>query len=162
MLVESFSGIRGIYGKGLDEDVARKYTQAYANLLKNRESKEEQMVIAIGRDTRESSPLLMAVMKDVLVGNGYSVIDLGVAPTPAVEFAVREYDADGGIMITGSHNEPEYNGFKFLDKDGAVLRPEDADMLIRSWKDAEPADIGEGVVIDKHEDLAEKYADFVV
>ena len=50
-----------------------------------------------------------------------------------IELAVREYKADGGIIITASHNEPEYNGFKFLDKDGAVLRPKDINKIINDF-----------------------------
>ncbi|MBS3098001.1 hypothetical protein J4209_04365 [Candidatus Woesearchaeota archaeon] len=127
MLVQSFSGIRGVFGIDLTEDIARRYVYCYYSFLKNRLKKEPSVVI--GTDTRSSNQSLKEIVIDVFS----EMIDLGIATTPMAELAVREYKTDGGIMITASHNEPEWNGFKFLDKDGAVLRPDDMAFIIERF-----------------------------
>ncbi|MBD3164712.1 hypothetical protein GF323_05935 [Candidatus Woesearchaeota archaeon] len=119
-MIESFSGIRGIYGKELTNDIALRYAYAFRKLCRPAKA-------VIGSDTRASGEKLRTALID---GLGCDIIDTGVLPAAAVQNAVREYKADGGIIITASHNEPEYNGFKFLDKDGAVLRPKDMENLI--------------------------------
>lgn len=127
MLIESFSGIRGIYGKELNADVAMRYSFCYSEFLKKR---NKTPVIVVGTDTRASREELKNA---VIEGLNTDVIDIGIAATPAVEFAVRHFKADGGVIITASHNEPEWNGFKFLDSDGAVLRPKDAKEVISKF-----------------------------
>jgi len=127
MLVESFSGIRGVYNKDLTEDTARRYAYCYYSFLKERTKNEPK--IAVGTDTRQGSAELKKAVIDVFS----FVIDVGIATTPAVELAVREYKLDGGVIITASHNEPEWNGFKFLDRDGAVLRPEGIGIVIKRF-----------------------------
>ncbi len=123
-LVESFSGIRGIYGKELTDSIAVRYAYAFSQLLgKNK-------TVVIGRDTRPSGE---QIRKELIEGLQCQIIDVGVALTPAVQNAVRTYKADGGIIITASHNEPEYNGFKFLDTDGAVLRPKQIEQVIKNY-----------------------------
>jgi len=102
MLVESFSGIRGVYPTDINEDIVKDYAAAFLTLF----AKEPKIVV--GCDTRASSAALKAVIISALP----NVIDIGIAPTPTVSFAVRQYGADGGIIITASHNEPEFNGFK--------------------------------------------------
>ncbi|MBR9700093.1 hypothetical protein GOV09_06555 [Candidatus Woesearchaeota archaeon] len=121
-LVESFSGIRGVYGKDLTDDIALRYAYSYAQFLNKKD-----ITVVIGRDTRKSGEQLR---KALIEGLDCDILDVGALPTPAVELAVRKYKADGGIIITASHNEPEFNGFKFLDKDGAVLRPKDIQQVI--------------------------------
>jgi len=116
MLVESFSGIRGIYGEDLTTDIARRYAFVYYQFLKDKLKKEPTIVI--GTDTRTSSNDIKEAMFDSML----NIIDVGIMTTPGIEFAVRSLKADGGIIVTASHNEPEYNGFKFLDNDGAVSR----------------------------------------
>lgn len=129
MLIASFSGIRGIYGKDLTEDVARRFCFCYSKLIGKSCPK-----IVIGTDTRQSRDRLKQAVFDSVDAD---FIDVGIAPIPVVELAVREYKADGGIMITASHNEPEYNGFKFLDKDGAVLREKDINNVISDFRKIE-------------------------
>jgi phosphomannomutase len=129
VLVESFSGIRGIFGKDLTEDIATRYANAYMALLNK---KTNNPVIVVGQDTRPSGPRLM---DSIIKGLQGKIINLGVCPTPVIEHAVRAFQADGGIIISGSHNEPEHNGFKFLDKDGAILRPKDADFIIKKFNE---------------------------
>ena len=140
VLVESFSGIRGIYDDGLTEQVAARYAYSYLTLLKNKHArttsgtnyvgKSKNLKIVIGTDTRTSRDILKNAVIEAL---DCDVIDIGIASTPMTEFAVRHFKIDGGIIITASHNEPYWNGFKFLDKDGAVLRPKDMEKVIKSY-----------------------------
>ena len=140
-LVESISGIRGIYDNGLNEKAAARYAYSYISLLKNKINKKiknnnnninngNKLKIVIGTDTRPSKDILKNAVLEVL---DCDIIDVGIASTPMVEFAVRHFKADGGIIITASHNEPYWNGFKFLDKDGAVLRPKDIETVIKKY-----------------------------
>ncbi|MBI2139096.1 hypothetical protein HYU13_05895 [Candidatus Woesearchaeota archaeon] len=115
MLIESFSGVRGVYGSDLTLETAKKYGEAFYISLKKKSGKEPLLVI--GRDTRSHSDAI----KDNIILPFSEVIDAGVIPLPAVEQAVRHFHADGGIMVTASHNEPEFNGFKLLDETGAIL-----------------------------------------
>jgi len=130
-LVESFSGIRGIYGDELTEVIIAKYAQAYRNFLNKKYPDNKSLKIVIGRDSRKSGEELLKFFINNL---GCEIIDVGLMPTPVIENSVRAFNADGGIIITASHNEPNYNGFKFLDKDGAVLRPKDIDFVIDQVK----------------------------
>ena len=126
-LVESFSGIRGIYDDGLDEKVALRYTYAYISLLNNK-FKNKNLKIVIGTDT---SPSRDIIKNAVFEAADCDIIDVGIASTPMTEFAVRHFKANGGVIITASHNEPYWNGFKFLDNDGVVLRPNDMEKVDR-------------------------------
>lgn len=128
-LVESFSGIRGIFDKDLTEQVALRYAFSYLYFLKKK-YKKNKLKIVIGTDTRPSRHAMKNAVIETL---NCEIIDLGITPTAAIEFAVRHYKADGGIIITASHNEPYWNGFKFLDKDGAVLRPKDIENVINFY-----------------------------
>ncbi|MCX6742575.1 MAG: hypothetical protein NTX24_05420 [Candidatus Pacearchaeota archaeon] len=129
-LVESFSGTRGIYGTELTEEDIRKYALVYLEFLKKRspDKSENKITVVIGRDTRPSGKAILNTFLRYLDCN---IIELDILPTPIIENAVREFQADGGIIISGSHNEPEYNGIKLLDKDGAILRPKDIDFVIK-------------------------------
>src|SRR3989344_5913319 len=128
-LVESFSGIRGIYDDGLDEKIAERYAYSYLLLLKNK-NKNKKLRIVIGTDTRPSKDILKNAVFEAL---DCDIIDVGIASTPMAEFAVRYFKADGGIIITASHNEPYWNGFKFLDNNGAVLRPKEMEKVVKMY-----------------------------
>ena len=129
-LMESISGIRGIYGKDLTESIAVRYAHAYYSFLRDK-TKKNKLNIVIGIDTRPSGTKLSDAIMGIL---DCSFIDVGIAPTPAVEFAVRHFNADGGIIITASHNEPYWNGFKFLGSDGAVLKEKDMNLVINNFR----------------------------
>ncbi|MDH4226833.1 MAG: phosphomannomutase/phosphoglucomutase [Deltaproteobacteria bacterium] len=103
--------IRGKYPGELSKDVARCLASAYAKLLKEK-SKKDPLTVTIGRDVRTSSTEIKDVLATTLSNAGINVIDIGECPTPLQYFSLFTLDADGGIMITGSHNPPEYNGFK--------------------------------------------------
>ncbi|RJF98356.1 phosphomannomutase/phosphoglucomutase [Noviherbaspirillum saxi] len=102
--------IRGIVGKTLDIGVARKIGEAFGTAAR---VKGEQAVV-IGRDGRLSGPELSAALASGLQRAGVDVIDLGVVATPMLYFATHVLDAQSGIMVTGSHNPPDYNGFKMV------------------------------------------------
>jgi len=96
-----------------------------------------QGTVAVGGDTRTSSPMLMEAVKAGLLSSGCDVVDLGILPTPGVQYAVRKY-YDGGVMITASHNPPKYNGIKFLDEYGIGI-PDEMDLAIEElYFDSEP------------------------
>ena len=100
--------IRGIADRELTDDVARAVGRAFADRMEERDKKR----IAVGRDVRLSSPRIAAALVDGLVERGAHVMDVGVVPTPALYFAILDRKADGGVMVTGSHNPIEYNGLK--------------------------------------------------
>ncbi len=160
-LVESFSGIRGIYDDGLDEKVALRYTYAYISLLNNK-FKNKNLKIVIGTDTRPSKDILKNAVIEAL---DCDIIDVGIASTPMTEFAVRHFKADGGIIITASHNEPYWNGFKFLDNDGAVLRPKDMDTVIKKYRNIKKINIGNITkkrITKKYNEINKEYSDYVI
>ncbi len=104
--------IRGIHNETLRAEDARQIGRVFAHLA--REKAGRQPVIAIARDGRISSPELAAALAEGLKAAGARVIDTGLGPTPMLYFAVYHLNADGGIMVTGSHNPPNHNGFKMM------------------------------------------------
>jgi len=162
MLIESLSGIRGIFGDSLTEEVAEKYAYCYLSFLKKKYSTP---VIVIGTDTRLSNEILKSAVTEVL---NVEIIDAGIASTPAVEFGVRHFKTHGGIIITASHNEPYWNGFKFLAEDGSILKEKDMEGIINEYQKIKdmplkklPIRIKNKKIVDKHKELIEAYSDFV-
>ncbi|QAU24679.1 phosphomannomutase/phosphoglucomutase [Dyella sp. M7H15-1] len=102
--------IRGVVGKSLTEDVARLLGQSIGMLM--REKGLHEMVI--GRDGRLSGPELAGALSDGLRATGIDVIDLGAVPTPVVYYAAYRFNTGCGVAVTGSHNPPDYNGFKIV------------------------------------------------
>ncbi|MEW6248453.1 MAG: phosphomannomutase/phosphoglucomutase [Nitrospirota bacterium] len=100
--------IRGIVGKDLTEDIAERIGRAYATMAGEKGAK----TVSVGRDGRLSSPSLRDGLVRGLIAGGINVVDIGVCPTPLLYFSLFRLPVDGGIMITGSHNAAEYNGFK--------------------------------------------------
>ncbi|OYT27850.1 MAG: phosphomannomutase [Candidatus Altiarchaeales archaeon ex4484_96] len=97
--------IRGVYGRDLTLDKAVKIGQAFASYVGGGE-------IVVGYDARESALKLRDSLVEGLTSGGCDVLDVGMVPTPVLYFTISHFNKDGGIMITGSHNPPEYNGFK--------------------------------------------------
>lgn len=139
-LVVSISGIRGIFGRGLNPDVIIKYASAYGDWILARTS--ERATVIIGRDARVSGPICSRLVADTLLSQGIDVIDAGLATTPTVEMAVLKEGAAGGIVLSASHNPAEWNALKLLNEKGEFLSPSDAESLIaaaetgsRRWAD---------------------------
>ncbi len=105
--------IRGVADRDLSDELAERIGRALAVLLPARKSGEAPR-IAVGRDCRLSSPRLFEQLVHGLIAGGVDVIDIGVGPTPMLYFSVHALEADGGVMITGSHNPAEDNGFKIM------------------------------------------------
>ncbi|MNJ98825.1 Phosphomannomutase/phosphoglucomutase [compost metagenome] len=102
--------IRGIIGSTLDADVARDIGRAFGSAVR---AKGEQVVV-LGRDGRLSGPELATALAEGMQAVGIDVVDLGVVATPMLYFGTHVLDAQSGIMVTGSHNPPDYNGFKMV------------------------------------------------
>jgi phosphomannomutase len=113
-LMKSVSGIRGIVGETLTPDLIVKVASAFAKYTKKGR-------IVVGRDTRPTGEAIKQVLEHVLTLSGCNVIDLGIVPTPTVELMVKDLNADGGIMISASHNPIEWNAFKLINKSGTFL-----------------------------------------
>ena len=159
-LVESFSGIRGIYGRDLTDSIAAKYAWSYLSFLRDKTGKKTPALV-IGMDTRASGVKISDAVMGIL---DCSFIDAGIAPTPAIEFAARHFDADGGIIITASHNEPHWNGFKFLGNDGAVLSEKEMGQVIQNFKTGSFKNfhkIQERKITEKNTELMHEYQKFV-
>lgn len=131
-LMASVSGVRGIVGPGMNPVVAARYTAAFAEALRGG-------IVVVGRDTRPSGPILAQSVVAALRFLGITAIDLGIASTPTTELMVRELGADGGIIITASHNGAEWNALKFLDRSGEFLVASEMEALIeRAERSEEP------------------------
>ncbi|MEC9423755.1 MAG: phosphomannomutase, partial [Nitrospinota bacterium] len=100
--------IRGIVGKDLTPDTVTSIGKAIGTYIKRDGGK----TLVIGRDVRTSSEEFRKILSSALNSTGCDVIDIGMVPTPMTYFALHHLKADGGVMITGSHNPPEFNGFK--------------------------------------------------
>ncbi len=105
--------IRGIYGTEITEETAYDIGRAFGSTLEGS--------VAVGMDVRESSPTLSKCLIDGLKSTGLHVIDVGVVPTPVLYYAVHSLRTNGGVMLTASHNPPEYNGFKLVREGGMTL-----------------------------------------
>lgn len=102
--------IRGIADRDLTNDVMTGLSRAIGTFLSRRGAR----MITLGRDCRMSSPRIFEVMREGLMSCGLEILDVGLVPTPLLYFSVVDLVVDGGIMITGSHNPPEHNGFKIV------------------------------------------------
>lgn len=113
-------GVRRKANEVLTPEFASKLAAAYGTLVKGK--------VAVGGDTRTSTPMIKHAVISGLLSSGCDVMDLGILPTPAVQYAVRNY-CDGGVIITASHNPPQDNGIKFVDADGIGI-PDDMEEKI--------------------------------
>ena len=133
-LIKSISGIRGTIGGNPGENLTPvdivKFATAYASLVKANKVNERAKVV-IGRDARLSGPMVQSIFQNTLLGSGIDVIDLGLSTTPTVEFATVNEGADGGVIITASHNPREWNALKLLDKNGEFLNATVGEQLLK-------------------------------
>jgi phosphomannomutase / phosphoglucomutase len=112
--------IRGVVGRDLDEDVAERIGRGFATLLRRSRDGAEGLRVALGRDNRLTSDALAHAAARGITAAGVDVIDVGTVPTPVQSFAAAYLETDGGMQITGSHNPPEYNGFKMTIGGGSL------------------------------------------
>jgi len=132
-LVISISGIRGTIGgspgEGLTPIDTVQFASAYSSWLIARSGKEQPTVV-LGRDARISGPMVEQLVTATLSAMGVHTIQLGLATTPTVEIAVTQLDADGGIVLTASHNPAQWNALKLLNGEGEFLSAKDGEAIL--------------------------------
>lgn len=150
-------GVRRIANKELTPEFASKLAAAYGSLVKG--------WVAFGGDPRTSTPLIKHSVIAGLLSSGCNVVDMGIIPTPTVQYAVRNY-YDGGVIITASHNPPHYNGIKFVDQDGIGIA-EDMELEIEdmffndnpnrvSYDEIKEVITNEGLVDEYNEEVVQR------
>ncbi len=112
------NGVRGIFGRDFEFNLIMNLTYSLATFFKSGR-------ILLGRDVRLSSPIVSRLVGSVINSAGLDVWDAGIIPTPCLQFATKKYEYTGGVMITASHNPPEYNGIKPIASDGVELSRDD-------------------------------------
>lgn len=133
-LIKSISGIRGTIGGHTGDtlnplDIV-KFVTAYATFMAQRSSQTEKLKIVVGRDARISGEMVKNVVCGTLMGCGCDVINIGLATTPTTELAVRMSGANGGIIITASHNPRHWNALKLLNNEGEFLNKEEGNKVL--------------------------------
>lgn len=134
-LMVSISGIRGIVGDGLEPEVLVKYTSAFADFCGKGK-------IVVGRDARVTGEMVRSIVNGTLAAKGFDVIDIGIVPTPTVQYTVKTLKAQGGIAISASHNPNEWNALKLLNSTGQFMTPEEnveLQKILLSGKNTYPA-----------------------
>ena len=138
-LIKSISGIRGTLGGVSGENLTPidvvKYTSAYGSMLLQRKKGNK---VVVGRDARISGPMVHELVVNTLMALGLDVLDAGLCTTPTVEMAVMEEKAAGGIILTASHNQKQWNALKLLNHKGEFISAQDGEMVLQL---AESADI---------------------
>ncbi|WP_275315604.1 phosphoglucosamine mutase [Tenacibaculum bernardetii] len=134
-LIKSISGIRGTIGGNTGENLtpvdAVKFAAAYGAFIQKRNPSAKEIKVVIGRDARISGKMISNLVANTLVGLGINVIDLGLSTTPTVEVAVPLEKAEGGIILTASHNPKQWNALKLLNEKGEFLNGADGEEILR-------------------------------
>ncbi|OFM81851.1 phosphoglucosamine mutase [Weeksella sp. HMSC059D05] len=132
-LIKSISGLRGTIGgepgNNLTPIDAVKFAAAYGTWLRENKTKQSLSVV-IGRDARISGEMISQLVSNTLIGLGIHVIDLGLSTTPTVEVMVPKLDADGGIILTASHNPKEWNALKLLNEQGEFISAAEGQKIL--------------------------------
>ena len=136
-LIKSISGIRGTIGGKTDDNLTPfdivKFVSAYVEWLRNvsSASTNSPLRVVVGRDARISGQMVENLLCGTLVGCGCDVVDIGLASTPTTEMAVTAEQADGGIIITASHNPKQWNALKLLNAKGEFLSKTDGESILK-------------------------------
>ena len=137
-LIKSISGIRGTIGGVVGDNLtpvdAVKFASAYGTFLKKK-SKKDKLTVVVGRDARISGPMIHNLITHTLIGLGIDIIDLGLSTTPTVEIAVPLENADGGIILTASHNPKQWNALKLLNEKGEFLSAKEGELILQIAED---------------------------
>ena len=133
-LIKSISGIRGTIGgkagEGLNPLDIVKFTSAYATLIRKTSTRQSNKIV-VGRDARLSGDMVKHVVVGTLMGMGWDVVDIDLASTPTTELAVTMEGADGGIILTASHNPRQWNALKLLNEQGEFLSKDEGNEVLR-------------------------------
>ena len=160
-LIKSISGIRGTIGGNTGDNLTPidtvKFAAAYGAWLKNDRKKDVYRVV-VGRDARISGAMVQELVMNTLIGMGINVIDLGLSTTPTVEIAVPMEHADGGIILTASHNPKQWNALKLLNSKGEFLDGAEGEKILNyaaneDFTFAEVDDLGKITKNDAYIDL---------
>jgi len=166
-LIKSISGIRGTIGGAVGSNLTPldtvKFAAAYGTWIKQQRSKEHYRVV-VGRDARISGAMVQNLVMNTLIGLGIDVIDLDLSTTPTVEIAVPLEKADGGIVLTASHNPKQWNALKLLDANGEFLNAEHSQRVldIAEADTMEFADVDELGIITKNQAYFDIHIDEVL
>ncbi|MCA6421784.1 MAG: phosphoglucosamine mutase [Flavobacterium sp.] len=164
-LIKSISGIRGTIGGKVGDNLtpvdAVKFAAAYGTFLKAGSGKLEagrKLKVVIGRDARISGPMIHNLVVNTLIGLGIDVVDLGLSTTPTVEIAVPLEKADGGIILTASHNPKQWNALKLLNEKGEFLSSANGEKILEiaeaeAFDFSEVDDLGEITINDSYMDI---------
>lgn len=166
-LIKSISGIRGTIG-GRTGDTLNpldivKFTTAYAAFIR-KTARTGSNRIVVGRDGRISGPMVSSIVCSTLAGMGFDVIDIGLASTPTTELAVTWNKADGGIIVTASHNPRQWNALKLLNSHGEFLSKAEGDEVLKiaESEDFEYADVDSLGQVYTQDGSARRHADDVL
>jgi len=155
-LMVGVSGIRGIVGKDLTEEIVARYASAFGLW-----AKERKPLVVVGRDARESGPAFERAVVAGLVSVGCSVVKVGLVPTPTVQLAVEHHAAGGGIAITASHNPIEWNALKFIGSDGIFLDGADGAKVVALAAERLGGD-GRGAAVSEDPEAVARHLDAVL
>jgi phosphomannomutase len=139
--------IRGVVGSDINEEVAERIGRGFASLLRRSRDGAAGLRIALGRDNRLTSDALAAAVRRGITAAGVDVVDVGTVPTPLQYFAAAYLGTDAGLQVTGSHNPPDYNGFK-MSIAGGSLYGDRIQQLRRMIEDSD-YESGEGRVEER-------------
>ena len=157
-LIKSISGIRGTIGGSPADNLTPldvvKFTTAYARFIKSKNT-NKRTTIVVGRDARISGSMVDSLVEGTLLGTGCDVINVGLCTTPGTEMAVITHKADGGIIITASHNPRQWNALKLLNERGEFLDDAEGKEVLRMAEDMSYSyptidEIGKVVLRDKY------------
>lgn len=166
-LISSISGTRGTIGGKPGENLtpidAVQFSAAFSSFIKQQSGKSKPTVV-IGRDARPSGGWLSNLVSSTLIASGVNVIDLGLSTTPTVEVAVPGSNADGGIILTASHNPIEWNALKLLNGKGEFISADDGAKLIQAieQKDFEFVAVTEAGSYEQQNDWIAKHIEEVL
>lgn len=166
-LIKSISGIRGTIGGQPDDNLTPldlvKFASAYGSWIKANANKD-QVKIVIGRDARISGEMVEAIVVNSLIALGIDVINLGLSTTPTVELAVPMENADGGIILTASHNPKQWNALKLLNSKGEFIDAKAGELILENAanEDFSYADIDQLGTQTKDESYLKKHIDAVL
>ncbi len=126
----SVSGIRGIIGDGLEPQIIVKYSSAFADFIGKGK-------IIVGRDARITGEMVKSILIGTLLSKGLDVVDIGICPTPTVQYMVKILKAQGGIAISASHNPNEWNALKLLNSTGQFMTPDENKIMLSQLESAQ-------------------------
>ena len=133
-LIKSISGIRGTIGGAVQDNLTPldtvRFASAYGTWLQQRNPGRNDLRVVIGRDARISGKMISSLVANTLVGLGIDVVDLGLSTTPTVEVLVPLEQANGGIIVTASHNPKQWNALKLLNEKGEFLNAKEGEKIL--------------------------------